>query len=81
MNVKLGSGDETLMPLLAGWGSQPEADTGSGIGGTFGATFSATAAIERIAKIAATVISGGGSEFLENPRRDPPINPDQELPP
>lgn len=80
MNVKLGSGDETLMPMLAGWGSQAEADTGSGIGGTFGATFGATAAIERIAKIAATVISGGngGAPILG---RDPPINPDLELPP
>ena len=60
MNLRLASGDETLMPLLAGAGSQPEADTDSGIGGTFGATFAAVAIIERIAKIASVVISGGG---------------------
>ena len=75
MNRALASGDETLMPLLAGFGSQPEQDSGSGLGGTFGATFSAAGAFERIARIAQSVIYGGDPTFT----RDPPLGDFTEI--
>ena len=61
MNARLGSGDEALLPLLAGFGA-PEAGqslTNSGVGGTYGLTYGSTAAAERVARIAQAVISGG----------------------